>query len=115
LSHRLGFCQAKLGYSVCYGALQKPVSHTAVLWIGCLRFTGLKVLCLTRLNICPIMDSPDELWTLGDCRKNMQEFVDSHKDSYVGGKAPEVQVRYWDREEWRSLYSTPETKVARRN
>jgi hypothetical protein len=75
-----------------------------------LRFTDLKVLCLTWLSTCPIMDTPDELWTLEDCRKNMQDFVDRHKDIYVGGKAPKVRVRYWNKEEGHYVYSAPETK-----
>lgn len=74
------------------------------------RFTGLKILCLTWLSTCPITESPEEALTLEDCRKHMQEFVDRHNDSYVGGRAPEVQVRYWNKIMRRYVYAAPEVE-----
>ena len=70
-----------------------------------LRLTGLQVLYLTWHR--PSSMYPREKWKLEESRAIMQEFVERHKDNFVDGRAPEVQLRYWNQREERYVYPAP--------
>lgn len=72
-----------------------------------LRLTGLQVLCLTWDTTAYFSRLPQNLLKLDESRAMMQEFLERHKDNFVGGRAPEVQIRYWDEKQELYVYPAP--------
>ena len=71
-----------------------------------LRLTGLQVLCLTWHR--PLfMDVRQRSMKLDESRVMMQEFLKRHKDNFVGGSVPEVQIRYWNKKQQHYVYQAP--------
>lgn len=57
-----------------------------------LRLNGLQVLCLTWHKALT-MQARQTFLKLDESRAMMQEFLERHQDNFVGGRAPEVQIR----------------------
>ncbi len=60
-----------------------------------LRLTALRVLSLTWNGTLAIQ-ARQQCLKMDESRAMKQEFLGRHKVNFVGGKAPEVQIRYWD-------------------
>jgi hypothetical protein len=71
-----------------------------------LRFTGLQRVCFTWTAV-----AADELFScyiddMKVCREVIQAFFEKNKETFAGGKAPEVKVRLWMEKEKVSICST---------
>jgi hypothetical protein len=74
-----------------------------------LRLIGLQVLCLTW-HIPLVMHAHQKSLKLEESRAMMQEFLERHKDNFVGGRVPEVQIRYWNMKQERYVYQAPNSR-----
>jgi hypothetical protein len=81
------------------------IHHLVILHL-ILRFTGLKRVCFTWTAV-----AADELFScyfddMKECRETIQAFFEKNKDVFIGGKAPEVEVRLWMEKEKVYICST---------